>query len=225
MERVPEALWTHPAVAKSARARSKRPREILLDDSYHHSAMRAAANKGQFADIERRGRPDITHFCLLVALESRLNHDRRLAVWVHTRDDRLIRLDPEVRLQRAQHRFAGLMEKLLQDGAVPTPDKGPPLMQIDEGVPLAQAVEATGAKRLVLLEETGEDDDLEAAFTAGHDGGDVAAIVGAFSHGGLRSDLTGLSYRSIRLGERPLAAWTVTAELTVRYRQATTPGH
>lgn len=221
LERVPEELWSHPSVSKSARARAKRPGELLLEDTYHHSAMRQAAKKGRFPDAERRGRPDIVHFSLLVALESRLNQERRLQAWVHTYDDRLIRLDPEVRLQRAQHRFSGLMEHLLQEGVVPLPDKGPALMTVQDNVPLAQAVRATGATQVIVLDETGDEDDtLEAAFS--ETDGDIAAVVGGFPRGRLQSDLNDLPHKTIRLGREPLPAWSVTAELTVRYRQATT---
>ncbi len=220
LERVPEELWSHPSVSKSARSRAKRPGELLLEDTYHHTAMRQAAKKGRFKDVERRGRPDIVHFSLLVALESRLNHERRLQCWVHTYDDRLIRLDPEVRLQRAQHRFTGLMEHLLQEGVGPLPEKGPPLLTMQDKVSLAEAVRATGATQVLVLDEAGqEDDNLEEAFA--QTDGDVAAIVGAFPRGRLQSDLKGLPHKTIRLGQTPLPAWTVAAELTVRYRQAT----
>jgi rRNA small subunit pseudouridine methyltransferase Nep1 len=220
LELVPEELWSHPAVAKSARARNKRPGELLLEDTFHHSAMRAAAKKNQFPGLERRGRPDIIHLCLLVALESRLNHEGSLRCWVHTRNDETIEVDPEIRLQRAQHRFNGLMEQLLLQGEVP-PGAEKPLLRVHSETSLADAVKRTGARQIVLFDENGEDENvLDESLTADGQDQDLAVLIGGFPTGPLTSDLSGLSHKTIRLGSRPLTAWTVASEILVRYHQA-----
>jgi rRNA small subunit pseudouridine methyltransferase Nep1 len=219
LELVPEPLWSHPAVSRSAKTRAKSPRDILLDDTHHHSAMRAAAQKRQFADPERRGRPDIVHLALLVALESRLNHEGLLRVWIHTRDDRWIEVAPDLHIQRAQHRFIGLMENLLRDGRVPPAGKGEPLMVSRSNVTLADGIRSTGATRVVVLDENGETEDsaLEAVLSAS---GDVAVIVGGYPTGPFRNDLSAFGPVRLRLGTRPLAAWTVVAEIVVRHERA-----
>ncbi|RLG20801.1 hypothetical protein DRN72_04605 [Methanosarcinales archaeon] len=56
----------------------------LLDSSYHHKAMRMLENP------DKRGRPDIVHFCLLEALGSPLNVDGKLSTVVHTYDGKII---------------------------------------------------------------------------------------------------------------------------------------
>ena len=48
----------------------------------------------------KRGRPDIVHLCLLEALESPLNKNKILSVYVHTYDNKIIYINPEVRLPR-----------------------------------------------------------------------------------------------------------------------------
>lgn len=222
LELVPEDLWAHPSVSKPAKTRNKRPGETLLDDTFHHSAMKQAADRGRFADLDRRGRPDILHTSLLVAMESRLNKEGRLQVWVHTRDDRLIWIRPDVRLQRAQHRFYGLMERLLVDSVVPQGAKGEHvLMTCESGVPLADAIRRLEADRVVVFDEGG-DDGVSAAFAqqAKADAA-VVAVIGAYPTGRYQSDLSGLEVQKVALGSDPLSAWTVTAEAVVRYRSAT----
>src|SRR5439155_2943824 len=73
-------------------------------------------------------RPDIAHFCLLLALGSPLNSDNQLNCFVHTRDDQVITIDPRTRLPRNTDRFTALVEQLYQSSMVPS--SGPPLMKL-----------------------------------------------------------------------------------------------
>lgn len=221
LELVPPELWSHPAVSKPARTRGKKASDTLLDDTYHHAAMSQAAKKGKFPDFERRGRPDIVHATLLVALESRLNKEGRLQVWVHTHDDRLLWFRPDVRLQRAQHRFYGLMERLLLDGTVPQGAKGENLLiSAESDVTLADAVRRLEAERVVVFDETGEDRSVESALAEGVTDGNVVAVIGAYPTGAFRSDLS-FPHEKVALGNVPLTAWSVAAEAVVRFRAAT----
>ncbi|MCP8317603.1 MAG: 16S rRNA methyltransferase, partial [archaeon] len=52
LELIPHELWKHPSVVKHASSKGKKVSEILLDRSYHHSAML------RLKDSEKRGRPD-----------------------------------------------------------------------------------------------------------------------------------------------------------------------
>ncbi|KAJ2792009.1 18S rRNA pseudouridine methyltransferase, partial [Coemansia guatemalensis] len=58
-------------------------------------------------------RPDITHQCLLTLLDSPLNKTGRLQVYIHTTNDVLIEISPQVRIPRTFKRFSGLMVQLL----------------------------------------------------------------------------------------------------------------
>ncbi|KAJ2267156.1 18S rRNA pseudouridine methyltransferase, partial [Coemansia sp. RSA 451] len=58
-------------------------------------------------------RPDITHQCLLTLLDSPLNKTGRLQVYIHTSNDVLIEISPQVRIPRTFKRFSGLMVQLL----------------------------------------------------------------------------------------------------------------
>lgn len=225
VELVPDELGGHPSVTKAAKSRNKKPTQTLLDDTLHHAAMKKAHERGRFPDLARRGRPDILHLGLHVAMDHRLNHQGGLRVWVHTRDDHRITVDPGTRLQRSQHRFYGLLESLYQHGAVP-PQSEHPLLGIAPGFTLADTIAATKAKHVFLFDEAGEDcashDALESRFQAARDD-DTCLVVGAYPTGPLESDLSGLikdperTIHTIALGREPLTAWTVVGEALTRW--------
>ncbi|KZS14133.1 Ribosomal RNA small subunit methyltransferase NEP1 [Daphnia magna] len=54
-------------------------------------------------------RPDITHQCLLMLLDSPLNRAGLLQVYIHTAKNVLIEVNPQTRIPRTYSRFAGLM--------------------------------------------------------------------------------------------------------------------
>ena len=56
-------------------------------------------------------RPDITHQCLLMLMDSPLNRAGLLQVYIHTEKNVLIEINPQTRIPRTFKRFAGLMGK------------------------------------------------------------------------------------------------------------------
>lgn len=58
-------------------------------------------------------RPDITHQCLLTLLDSPINKEGKLQVFIHTARGVLIEVNPSVRIPRTFKRFLGLMVQLL----------------------------------------------------------------------------------------------------------------
>src|SRR2546428_10438416 len=82
IELVPNEIVGHPAILRWAKRKKKDPRHLILDQSYHHSAILRLGKTGV-----GRGRPDIGHISLLLALSSPLNADHQLNFFVHTRDD------------------------------------------------------------------------------------------------------------------------------------------
>ena len=68
--------------------------------------MQYLRKKGRSVD---EARPDIVHQCLLMLFDSPLNRAGRLQVYVHTKKNVLIQIDPETRLPRTVKRFSSLM--------------------------------------------------------------------------------------------------------------------
>ncbi|MGQ9718803.1 MAG: ribosome biogenesis protein [Nitrososphaerales archaeon] len=123
LELVPRELWGHPSVAKHASSKGKKARELLLDRSYHHSAML------RLKDNEKRGRPDIVHFSLLEATSCPLYMGGLIDVYAHTIVDEVVHLGRSVRLPKSYFRFEGLIGKLFEERKVLSPD-GSTLLEI-----------------------------------------------------------------------------------------------
>ena len=191
LELVPSSIREHPVITKSAQKRGKSPQTILLDSNFHHSALR---------DLEegtRRGRPDIIHTTLLCALESILNKKGLLTLYIHTRNDEIIHINPQTRIPRSYNRFCGLMEQLLCEGSIKN------LFHLEK-LPLLSFLETLPGKK-VLMHQEGKEREV---FPH------MVCIIGGFPHGDFH---TTFPYPSYRLHHDPLTAWTVTTELIVRY--------
>ncbi|XP_046979634.1 ribosomal RNA small subunit methyltransferase NEP1 isoform X2 [Schistocerca americana] len=75
-------------------------------------------------------RPDITHQCLLMLLDSPLNRAALLQVYVHTEKNVLIEVNPQTRIPRTFKRFAGLMVQLLHRFSVRASDSPMKLLKV-----------------------------------------------------------------------------------------------
>lgn len=80
--------------------------QLLNCDDHQHIIRKAGKS---IADC----RPDITHQCLLALLDSPLNKAGLLQVYIHTAQNVLIEVNPQIRIPRTFKRFSGLMVKLL----------------------------------------------------------------------------------------------------------------
>ncbi|KII69257.1 Ribosomal RNA small subunit methyltransferase NEP1 [Thelohanellus kitauei] len=54
-------------------------------------------------------RPDIVHQCLMMLLDSPLNQAGFLQIFIHTQQNILIEVNPQIRIPRTFERFCGLM--------------------------------------------------------------------------------------------------------------------
>ncbi|EGD82409.1 C2f protein [Salpingoeca rosetta] len=91
----------------------------LLNSSDHASIIRKQNRDS------KNIRPDITHQCLLMLLDSPLNKAGLLQVYIHTARNVLIEVHPQTRIPRVFSRFCGLMVQLLHDLSISA--KGSPL--------------------------------------------------------------------------------------------------
>src|SRR3989442_1227944 len=111
-------------VLACSRRKGKPASELILDQNYHHAAIHRLARMA-----ERRGRPDIVHYCLLLALGSPLNMEGHLRCYVHTVNEKMIPVNPKARLPRQSDRFVSLLEQLFSTGVVPR--VGEPLLSLN----------------------------------------------------------------------------------------------
>jgi rRNA small subunit pseudouridine methyltransferase Nep1 len=123
IELFPEDLLTDIKARQYLSKLKKSANEVLLDMSYHSHLVE------NLPEAEKRGRPDILHFALLSCFGSILSRDHRLNVIIHTYNDEVIHLHPDIRLPKNIERFNGLLIQLLNEKQVP-PDSQEPLMTL-----------------------------------------------------------------------------------------------
>ncbi|KAK9503166.1 hypothetical protein O3M35_011793 [Rhynocoris fuscipes] len=75
-------------------------------------------------------RPDITHQCLLMLMDSPMNRAGLLQVYIHTEKNVLIEVNPQTRIPRTFKRFAGLMVQLLHKFSVRSNEGGMKLLKV-----------------------------------------------------------------------------------------------
>lgn len=202
LELVPKECQNHRAVVSDARRRGKRPDQLLLDRSYHHAAMK------NLVDAHKRGRPDIVHFCLLTSLGSILSKKGFLEVYVHTRDDKLIWVNPETRLPRVYERFKGLIEALYERRVIES--DGKKLLELKDGA-LDDLLRFLEPDRVVLMSEKGDKLTMKelGTFLISHK--KPAVLIGAFPRGDLEERTVKAANVTVRIYDEPLEAWTVTS--------------
>lgn len=204
LETVPPAIAGHPAVVKTAKRRSKKPTEILLDVSLHYHAMKGLQKR------EKRGRPDILHISLLEALESPLCKSGLLRVGIHTLEGHAIFVDPRTRIPRNYNRFVGLMEQLFKHGRVP-PGVEKPLIHL-KTTTLKNFLVDLGAEGLILLRETCDFKPLPEIVKKALSE-DLAVGVGAFPHGDFEEETLKLADYCYSIYGRPLTTHIVVSRL------------
>ena len=210
LETVPKPLWNHPSVAKRAKALCKKPGETLLDRSYHHHAM------VRLEDDMQRGRPDIVHFALLEALGTPLNKEKLLRVYVHTVDNHVIYIDPQVRLPRNYDRFVGLVEQLYKKGKVPV--KGHPLLKLKEES-LENLISEIKPSYVIAFTRKGEMKTLKDAMRPFLGQGNFVAIIGAFPQGHFSSETIKLADTSVSIDPEMLETWIVTSRVIYEFER------
>ncbi|XP_059487320.1 ribosomal RNA small subunit methyltransferase NEP1-like isoform X2 [Neocloeon triangulifer] len=97
--------------------------ELLNCDDHAHVLKKQNRDSGSC-------RPDITHQCLLMLLDSPLNRAGLLQIYIHTERNVLIEVNPQTRIPRTFKRFAGLMVQLLHRFSVRASDGPVKLLKV-----------------------------------------------------------------------------------------------
>ncbi len=209
LEQVPAEIADHNIISWQARKRARKPTELILNSSFHHRAMEKLPGN------ERRGRPDIVHFCLSLMLDSPLNLEGRLRAYVHTRNDQVIFVDPSVNLPRSYNRFEGLMEQLFIEGAAP-PEK--PLLVLKK-FSLAELVRRISPYRSIVFSENGVNKKLSEIFGRFSINEEICAIVGGFPHGDYITNMEGIANEVVSIYPKLLTAPAVISSILCSYEQ------
>ena len=209
LERIPPSIQHHPQVKAYAERRGKPATTLLLDATYHHHAMR------KLPDWKKRGRPDIIHRCLLFALDSWANQQGLLDIYIHTRNDEIIYVNPVVRLPKHYQRFLGLFEQLFEKGVVSSKSETFLLLKKQSLDSLLQTL----AKDSFLLSEQGRSTRL-IPFFRNHIPKPLVVGIGAFPHGEFETAHTVFS-ECLSIDSLSFSASTVTAKTLCSFEEAT----
>ncbi|WP_456416121.1 16S rRNA (pseudouridine(914)-N(1))-methyltransferase Nep1 [Methanocaldococcus sp.] len=185
------ALELIPEEIKNKIKKSRVYKYDILDSNYHYKVME------NLKDKRMRGRPDIIHISLLNILDSPINHERKLNIYVHTYDDKVLKINPEVRLPRNYFRFLGVMEDVLKG-------KRNPLIKLEEKS-LEELLNDINAKKIALMTKQGKL--TEPSQLKNYD----TFIVGGFPYGKLnvnRKKVFG-KIDEVSIYKKGLMAWTV----------------
>ena len=211
IELVPNEITGHSTVTRSAERKQKNPRELILDQSYHHSAILRLEKRGV-----GRGRPDIAHFSLLLALGSPLNADGKVQCFVHTRDDHIITVNPQTKLPRNTDRFTSLLEQLYERNFVPS--IGTPLLSLKKRS-LSKLLSEMSSDLVVALTTAGTPRSMEMVAAEMSKARAPVVLVGGFPSGHFSRRTMDLSSRKYRIDKRPLEAWTVVGRAVYDYEK------
>lgn len=214
LETIPESLWNHPAIKKLSRIRQRPPSRILLDRSYHHTAMKNLENN------EKRGRPDIVHFALLEALGSPLNKEKQLATYVHTIGNSTIQINSETRLPRNYNRFVSLMEQLFETHRIP-PNKNQKTLLTLKQQNLTQLIkEQIKPTHLLALTRAGKPRTLEDAISDLAKTDKACVLIGGFPKEHFTKTVTGLADEAVCIDSEMLETWTVVSRTVYEFERA-----
>lgn len=206
LELVPPEIIRHSAVRSYARKRRKDPRHTILDISIHYHAMLKLKN------FEKRGRPDIVHFCLLLALDSILNKMGLLKVIIHTINDKIIFIKSETRIPRNYNRFIGLMEQLLIKKKVP-PNSKTPLMWIDENLNFNKLIKELNPSQIFLFEKHGKPESIRDVSKNIISLDYPMVIIGGFQSGDISNYILKTVDTVYSIYPESLSSWTVLCKL------------
>ena len=156
--------------------------------------------------MEKMGRPDIVHNVLLQIIETPLNWEGCLRVFVHTQDDYVISINPKIRLPKNYIRFVGLIEQLFAQKRVP--EKGEPLMQIEKST-LQQFVRNTHSSNVLGFSTLGKPILMRVAAERASKLENPLVFVGGFPRGHFGNGTRRLLTEICSVDRESLDAWVV----------------
>jgi rRNA small subunit pseudouridine methyltransferase Nep1 len=214
---VPHEIQSHRQIKRYAARRQKRPDEVLLDRAFHHAAMQEFARQRDDTPTEKMGRPDIIHTTLLQILETPLNWEDGLRVFVHTQDDYVISINPKIRLPKNYVRFVGLIEQLFAQKRVP--ETGEPLMEMERSN-LQQFARKIQASEILGFTILGKPEIMRTVAEHSSKLKNPMAFVGGFPRGHFTDRTRQLTNTLFRVDRKSLDAWIVAGRFVYDFEWA-----
>jgi rRNA small subunit pseudouridine methyltransferase Nep1 len=207
LELVPREILSRPAIVSDSKRRGKGPGEILLDRSFHHSAMH------NLKDSEKRGRPDLVHVTLLSVTGTPLYLDGGVRVFVHTYPDVVLEIEEKTRIPKNYLRFRGLMEDVLSGGS------GGRLIK-ESRMGIRELSRSIAADRSLGLSVRGKESNAVGLAADVARVRDPCFVIGGFPHGHFTKETLSVLDGLVRIDQRPLEAHVVASRVIYEFEKA-----
>lgn len=201
LELVPEEIVKSPEVVSDSKRRGLNASEILLDRSFHQSAM------SRLKDSEKRGRPDLVHVALLSVTGTPLYLEGGAKVFVHTYPGLVLEIAGKTRIPKNYMRFRGLMEEAL----VERPSQG--LVKTYPGTTGELVKEKLSSDLVVGLSVQGRQTKAAEIAPRIASARNPCVVVGGFPHGHFSKDVLAAVDELVRIDPRPLEAHVVASRV------------
>jgi rRNA small subunit pseudouridine methyltransferase Nep1 len=208
LELIPKELQVHSSVVAYSKKMRKTPSNVLLDISWHFAAMKGIKNE------IKRGRPDLIHLCLLECCTIPLYFEKKLRVYVHTIEDKVIFIGDNVRLPKSFHRFVGLIEKLYFEKKIE--QHGKKLLEIKD-MTFEKLVDHISAKKVMGFSTRGHACSYEKA--AKDIKSDTCLVIGGFSKGHFSDKILKKIDNLVSIDRNPLEAHVVISRILYEYEK------
>lgn len=157
-------------------------------------------------------RPDITHQCLLMLLDSPLNRAGLLQVYVHTNKNVLIEINPQTRIPRTFKRFSGLMVQLLHKFSIRA-ESGPKLLKVIKN-PITDHL-PVGVKKVAMSFSSNVVKNCRELVPKTED--PIVIVVGAMARGSINVDYT---EETLSISNYPLSAALTCTKLCSAFEES-----
>jgi rRNA small subunit pseudouridine methyltransferase Nep1 len=214
LETIPDEIAVHATVRNHSRRLQQKSSEILLDRSYHHAAMKRLPNS------LKRGRPDIVHFSLMEALATPLFMERKLKVYVHTINDKIITIADNLRIPKSYFRFERLMSSLFRDNIIKS-SEGSILMELSNGT-FADLVNIIKPNIVIGLSTVGVQSKAQKVAENASSVDRSCIVVGGFAKGHFSENVTSYLGPTYAISNIGLEAHVVIARILYEYEKLVT---
>jgi len=153
----------------------------------------------------------------LQVLETPLNWENRLRVFVHTQDDHVISINPRIRIPKNYIRFVGLIEQLFSTGRVP--EHGDALMQIEKSS-LQRLVDTTSASDVLGFSILGRAKLIRSVAEQVGRLAQPLVLIGGFPRGHFSEPTMRVVSSIFKVDPKPLDAWIVAGRFVYDFEWA-----
>lgn len=153
-------------------------------------------------------RPDVTHHCLLSLLDSPLNKAGLLQVFIRTKNNILIEVNPKCRIPRTYNRFEGLFTELLKKLSIRARESSEVLLRVIKNPVTKHLPE--GAYIVKMNEKSRLVNKDEFVFNSASSFKHCVFVIGAISKGDVEVDYC---HDDVSISSYPLSAGAVCSKI------------